>query len=72
VRDLLHEELLSDEASGPQDEDEESFAAWKVRMAAAHGHKVLTPAALKDKHFLEVLKWSDEVFLDSGTYNRCH
>jgi hypothetical protein len=66
VRDLLHEELISDEASGPENEDEESFAAWKVRMAAAHGHKVLTPAALKNEHFLEVLKcpWrSDEVFL---------
>ncbi|KAJ6572667.1 hypothetical protein B0H10DRAFT_996746 [Mycena sp. CBHHK59/15] len=64
VRDLLHEELLSDEASGPEDEEEESFAVWKVRIAAAHGHKDLTPAALKDKHFVEVLAcpWrSDEL-----------
>ncbi|KAF7368243.1 hypothetical protein MVEN_00144400 [Mycena venus] len=56
VEDLLTQELLSDEASGPEDEAEESFAAWKVRMAAAAGHTNLTPVALKDKHFVEVLE----------------
>lgn len=56
MKDLLTEQLLSDEASGPEDEEEESFAAWKVRMAAAHGLTVLTPAALKKEHFVEVLE----------------
>ncbi|KAF7377326.1 hypothetical protein MSAN_00153400 [Mycena sanguinolenta] len=63
MQHLLTEQLLSDEASGPEDEDE-SFDAWKVRMATAYGLTVLTPAALKKEQFLEVLKcpWrSDEL-----------
>ncbi|KAJ7805080.1 hypothetical protein B0H14DRAFT_2611737 [Mycena olivaceomarginata] len=63
VEDLLSQELLSDEASGPEDDADETFDAWKVRMAAAAGHKNLTPAALKKEHFVEVLEcpWrSDE------------
>ncbi|KAJ7793369.1 hypothetical protein B0H14DRAFT_2622938 [Mycena olivaceomarginata] len=63
VEDLLSQELLSDEASGPEDDADETFDAWKVRMAAAAGHKNLTPAALKKEHFVEVFEcpWrSDE------------
>ncbi|KAJ7790081.1 hypothetical protein B0H14DRAFT_2298493, partial [Mycena olivaceomarginata] len=56
ANNLLTQELLSDEASGPEDEKEESLAAWKVRMAAAAGHTALTPAALKNKDFVEVLE----------------
>ncbi|KAJ7795450.1 hypothetical protein B0H14DRAFT_3554110 [Mycena olivaceomarginata] len=56
ANNLLTQELLSDEASGPEDENEESLAAWKVRMAAAAGHTDLTPAALKNKDFVEVLE----------------
>jgi hypothetical protein len=64
VADLFTQELLSDEASGPEDEADETFEAWKVRMAAAAGHKNLTAVALKKEHFVEVLEcpWrSDEV-----------
>jgi hypothetical protein len=66
VQEMIHEELLSDEASGP--EGEEDPAAWKVRMAQIHGLRDLSPAALKKERFLEVLEcpWrSDEVFFDS-------
>jgi hypothetical protein len=30
---------MSDEASGPDDESDETFTDWKLRMAAAHGIK---------------------------------
>ncbi|KAJ7686753.1 hypothetical protein B0H14DRAFT_2654163 [Mycena olivaceomarginata] len=63
MEDLLSQELLSDEASGPEDDADETFDAWKVRMAAAADHKNLTAAALKKEHFVEVLEcpWrSDE------------
>jgi hypothetical protein len=68
VRELVHEELISDEASGPEDKAIESPAAWKVRMAVQYGEKDVSPAALKDQSFLEVLEcpWrSDEVFISS-------
>ncbi|KAJ6616801.1 hypothetical protein B0H10DRAFT_2434760 [Mycena sp. CBHHK59/15] len=64
VRELVHEELLSDEASGPEDKTIESPAAWKVRMAVRYGEKDVSPAALNDQSFLEVLEcpWrSDEL-----------
>ncbi|KAF8181190.1 hypothetical protein K438DRAFT_1768027 [Mycena galopus ATCC 62051] len=66
VRELVHEDLLSDEASGPEDEAAESPAAWKVRMAIHCGQTDLSPVALKKQQFLEVLEcpWrSDEVCL---------
>ncbi|KAJ7760253.1 hypothetical protein DFH07DRAFT_1022022 [Mycena maculata] len=50
----LHEQYLSDEVSGPEEESGETKAAWTVRLAAAAG-KPLSPAALKNIHFLEVL-----------------
>ncbi|KAF7334074.1 hypothetical protein MVEN_02313000 [Mycena venus] len=64
VRELVHEQLLSDEASGPADEGIESPAAWKVRMAMKYDEKDLSPAALKDKDFLEVLEcpWRSDEF----------
>ncbi|KAJ7714108.1 hypothetical protein B0H14DRAFT_2413572, partial [Mycena olivaceomarginata] len=49
--------------SGPEDKAIESPAAWKVRMAVQYGEKDVSPAALKDQSFLEVLEcpWrSDE------------
>ncbi|KAJ7352043.1 hypothetical protein DFH08DRAFT_857814 [Mycena albidolilacea] len=70
VEDLLSQELLSDEASGPEDDADETFDAWKVRMAAAAGHKNLTAAALKKEHFVEVLEcpWrSDELSIISSS-----
>ncbi|KAJ7923895.1 hypothetical protein B0H13DRAFT_2399714 [Mycena leptocephala] len=54
VGELLHEQLLSDEASGPEDEDEEEPGAWKD----------VSSTALKKYAFLEVLEnpWrSDEL-----------
>jgi hypothetical protein len=68
VRELVHEELISDEASGPEDKVIESPAAWKVRMAVQYGEKDVSPAALKDQSFLKVLEcpWhSDKVFISS-------
>ncbi|KAJ7938968.1 hypothetical protein B0H13DRAFT_1851143 [Mycena leptocephala] len=70
VADLFTQELLSDEASGPEDEADETFEAWKVRMAAAAGHKNLTAVALKKEHFVEVLEcpWrSDELSIISSS-----
>ncbi|KAJ7258647.1 hypothetical protein C8J57DRAFT_984726, partial [Mycena rebaudengoi] len=32
VRELLHEQYMSDEASGPEDDDETSKAVWKTKM----------------------------------------
>ncbi|KAJ6534263.1 hypothetical protein B0H19DRAFT_1271979 [Mycena capillaripes] len=61
---VVHEQLLSDEASGPEDGQGESAAVWKVRVAAKYGLTDLSPSALKNQHFLEVLKFpwrSDEV-----------
>ncbi|KAJ7193719.1 hypothetical protein GGX14DRAFT_297463, partial [Mycena pura] len=64
ANELLTEELLSEEVSGP--DDGESFDRWKVRMAAAHGLKDLTPAALADEHFWEVLEcpWRSDQLTD--------
>ncbi|KAF7349155.1 hypothetical protein MVEN_01437800 [Mycena venus] len=70
MKDLLSQELLSDEASGPEDEAEEAFYASKVRMAAAAGRKNLTAAALKNEHFVEVFEcpWrSDELSIISSS-----
>ncbi|KAJ7936258.1 hypothetical protein B0H13DRAFT_2303973 [Mycena leptocephala] len=64
VEELLHEQLLSDEASGPENDEEESPGAWKVRMAMRHGLQDVSATALKKFTFLEVLenRWrSDEV-----------
>ncbi|KAF7375724.1 hypothetical protein MSAN_00461900 [Mycena sanguinolenta] len=64
VHELVHEQLLSDEASGLEDEEIESPAAWKVQMAMQFGERDLSAAALKDQTFLEVLEcpWrSDEL-----------
>lgn len=66
VEELLHEQLLSDEASGPEDDDEESPAAWKVRMGMHHGLQDVSSSTLKKYAFLEVLEtpWrSAEVFI---------
>ncbi|KAJ6600924.1 hypothetical protein B0H10DRAFT_2230644 [Mycena sp. CBHHK59/15] len=60
---ILHEQHLSDEPSGPEDEAEETKDAWKVRMAIKHGFVDVSPAAMRKRHFLEVLEcgWrSDE------------
>jgi hypothetical protein len=57
---------LSDEASGPEDDEEESHAAWKVRMAMHYGLQDVSPTNLKKYAFLEVLEspWrSDEVLI---------
>ena len=35
--DLLAEEFMSDYLSGPEDEDIESVAAWKLRMVRVNG-----------------------------------
>ncbi|KAJ7697333.1 hypothetical protein B0H14DRAFT_2649869 [Mycena olivaceomarginata] len=70
VADLFTQELLSDEASGPEDEADETFEAWKVRMAAATGHKNLTAVALKKEHFVEVLESLHYFFLDADSVHQ--
>ncbi|KAJ7498343.1 hypothetical protein B0H11DRAFT_1641763, partial [Mycena galericulata] len=61
---ILHEQHLSDEASGPEDEAEETKDAWKVRMAIAHGFADVSPAAMSKRHFLEVLEcgWRSDAY----------
>ncbi|KAJ7443280.1 hypothetical protein FB451DRAFT_950517, partial [Mycena latifolia] len=56
IRDLMNEEHMSDEASGPEDETRESFANWKVRMARRSNKGDLTPDQLAESHFVEVLE----------------
>ncbi|KAJ7046029.1 hypothetical protein C8F04DRAFT_1387707 [Mycena alexandri] len=56
VKELIHYELMSDEASGPDQADTRGFAAWKTRMAFKAGLGELPDAAYDDKHFLEVLE----------------
>ncbi|KAJ7811037.1 hypothetical protein B0H13DRAFT_2384176 [Mycena leptocephala] len=64
VMELLHEQLMSDEASGPENEDTRGLAAWKTRMAYTNGYDDVSAAALAKLNFLEVLEapWrSDEM-----------
>ncbi|KAF9468339.1 hypothetical protein BDZ94DRAFT_781360 [Collybia nuda] len=59
---LLDEKHMSDEASGPEDEDVETKEQWKSRMGSMMG--ISTPAALMNVRFLETIKpnWrSDEL-----------
>ncbi|KAJ7033788.1 hypothetical protein C8F04DRAFT_1002461, partial [Mycena alexandri] len=51
---LLHEQYMSDEASGPEGDDETEKAVWKTRMAFKAGYDA-NDGVLKTKSFLEVL-----------------
>ncbi|KAJ7429871.1 hypothetical protein B0H11DRAFT_1631203, partial [Mycena galericulata] len=68
--DLMHEEHMSDEASGPEEGSGESFSNWKGRMASLAGYGDMPPAGLVKLNFLEVLgaDWRSsklsEVFTD--------
>ncbi|KAK7041289.1 hypothetical protein R3P38DRAFT_3453672 [Favolaschia claudopus] len=53
VIDVLFEQYLSDELSGPDLDSQESKEAWKVRIASAIDFP-LDPKSLASKHFLEV------------------
>jgi hypothetical protein len=61
LADLIHEQYLSDEVSGPEDEAVETRDAWKVRLAAA-ANLPLDPAAQKKMEMLELLvpAWRSE------------
>ncbi|KAJ7737496.1 hypothetical protein B0H16DRAFT_1730275 [Mycena metata] len=63
LADLIEQEFLSDEASGPEDESIESKEVWKVRMAAA-ADLPLAPDAQKGMKILEVLTpaWRSESY----------
>lgn len=54
LTDLSHEQYLSDEVSGPDDESGESHDAWKVRCAVA-ANMTTDASALAKIKFLEVL-----------------
>ncbi|KAJ7677132.1 hypothetical protein DFH06DRAFT_619008 [Mycena polygramma] len=54
VADLIHEQYLSDEVSGPEDDSAETKEAWKVRLASKAGLP-LTPDFLRKIHILEIL-----------------
>ncbi|KAJ7460309.1 hypothetical protein FB451DRAFT_508225 [Mycena latifolia] len=60
----MHEELMSDEASGPEDEAIKSFIDWKGRMARAFAGGEVSAAALAEMEFVEVLdpEWRSEKF----------
>jgi hypothetical protein len=57
VATLVCEEHMSDEASGPDSEDDtyDSHAAWKTDLARLRGMKDVSRAALATKSFLEVI-----------------
>ncbi|KAJ7609569.1 hypothetical protein DFH06DRAFT_1308864 [Mycena polygramma] len=61
--DLLHEQFLSDEGSGPEDDSEETNEAWKVRLSSAAGLP-LDPGAQKNIKILEILApaWRSESY----------
>ncbi|KAJ7789017.1 hypothetical protein B0H14DRAFT_3892136 [Mycena olivaceomarginata] len=63
LADLIHEQYLSDEVSGPEDEAVETRDAWKVRLAAA-ANLPLDPAAQKKMEILELLvpAWRSEAY----------
>ncbi|KAJ7698201.1 hypothetical protein B0H14DRAFT_3654909 [Mycena olivaceomarginata] len=63
LADLIHEQYLSDEVSGPEDEAVETRDAWKVRLAAA-ANLPLDPAAQKKMEMLELLvpAWRSEAY----------
>ncbi|KAJ7689940.1 hypothetical protein B0H17DRAFT_1134654 [Mycena rosella] len=65
LKGLVHQEYLSDEVSGPEDETWETKEAWKVRMAALTDMS-LAPAALEKVKFLEVLlpAWHTTIYSD--------
>ncbi|KAJ6462693.1 hypothetical protein C8R47DRAFT_1327177 [Mycena vitilis] len=54
VADLIHEQYLSDEVSGPDEASSETKEAWKVRLASKAGLS-LDPQSLKKIHILEML-----------------
>ncbi|KAJ6629619.1 hypothetical protein B0H10DRAFT_1986071 [Mycena sp. CBHHK59/15] len=54
LADLIHEQFLSDEASGPEDDSGESKEAWKVRLSAA-ANLSLHADAQKELKILEIL-----------------
>ncbi|KAJ7929476.1 hypothetical protein B0H13DRAFT_2310619 [Mycena leptocephala] len=54
LTDLINEQFLSDEASGPEDNSGESKEAWKVRLAAA-ANLPLHRDAQKELKILEIL-----------------
>ncbi|KAF7343556.1 hypothetical protein MSAN_01976100 [Mycena sanguinolenta] len=59
---FVHEQYMSDEASGPEDNDETNTAVWKTRMAMKRGYEHDT-----DKEFLEVLtcNWRSDEMTDA-------
>ncbi|KAJ6490143.1 hypothetical protein C8R45DRAFT_803693, partial [Mycena sanguinolenta] len=63
--DMIVEQHLSDEASGPED-DEETSDAWKMRMAVKYKISDLSIANLKNHRFLEVSEcpWRSETYSD--------
>ncbi|KAJ7933258.1 hypothetical protein B0H13DRAFT_2306937 [Mycena leptocephala] len=65
LADLIHEQYLSDEASGPEDDSTESQDTWKVRMAS-QAVLPLDPDSQKQMKILEILTpaWR------SGSYSR--
>ena len=68
VAELLHEQHMSDEVSGPEDANDTSKAVWTTRMAFKTGLGDVSAEALKKKRFVEVLEcpWrSDEVRMSS-------
>jgi hypothetical protein len=56
------QEHMSDEASGPEDEDIESKEVWKTRMAVAYGMKDPMPVMIGKLKFLKKIehKWQLE------------
>ncbi|KAJ6532810.1 hypothetical protein B0H10DRAFT_2449663 [Mycena sp. CBHHK59/15] len=64
VAELLHEQHMSDEVSGPEDANDTSKAVWTTRMAFKTGLGDVSAEALKKIRFVEVLEcpWrSDEM-----------
>ncbi|KAF8142576.1 hypothetical protein K438DRAFT_1784596 [Mycena galopus ATCC 62051] len=59
----VHEQFLSDEASGPEDTSVETKEAWKVRLAAA-ANLPLVPDAQKELKLLEIVvpSWRSDMY----------
>jgi hypothetical protein len=56
---LIGADHMSDEASGPEEDSEEGFMNWKLRMAAAYGIKEPNEGSISRFKFLKKIqpKW---------------
>jgi hypothetical protein len=77
VKQILHEQHMSDEESGPEDADETSQAVWRTKMIYEAGYAGNSDDVLNKIEFVEVVgtSWRSEVIsqhsIESANYSVC-